>query len=207
MAHEGRSVSPMQSWCWVKVWQLETGCPLRRLFWVKLQSYSSGKLLICKITYLQNYISAKLLNLQNYEAQKWSSKWGLRSVLASRSKFLQLGSRSKFLQLGSRSKFLQLGSRSKLLQLRSLDNLSKILWNPSLISRFPSPKIQFSLLKIRFSSSAFRFPRNPRKYSSTAFQFLQWLSDFQETFFNGFPISSTAFCFLQRLSVLSNLLR
>jgi hypothetical protein len=39
------------------------------------------------------------------------------------------------------------------------------------------------------SSTAFHFPRNPRKSSSTAFQFLQGLSNF----FNGFPISSTAF--------------
>ncbi len=70
-------------------------------------------------------------------------------------------------------------------------------------------KIQFSLLKVQFSSTAFSFPKNPRKSSSTAFQFLQRLSDFfngfafQETFFNGFPISSTAFRFprnlLQRL--------
>ncbi len=30
--------------CRVKVWQLETGCPLRRLFEVKLQNYSSAKL-------------------------------------------------------------------------------------------------------------------------------------------------------------------
>jgi hypothetical protein len=36
-------------------------------------------------------------------------------------------------------------------------------------------------------STAFQFPRNPRKYSSTVFRFLQRLSDF----FNGFPISST----------------
>ena len=74
-------------------------------------------------------------------------------------------------------------------------------------------------------STTFRFLRNPRKSSSTAFQFLisstafrfqtpnfprskfdflQWLSDFRETFFNGFPISkkpsSTAFQFVQRLS-------
>ncbi len=48
---------------------------------------------------------------------------------------------------------------------------------------------------------AFQFPRNPRKSSSTAFQFLQWLSNFQETFFNGFPISSMAFRFLRRISV------
>ncbi len=110
--------------------------------------------------------------------------------------FLRLGSRSKLLQLASRSKFLQLGSRSKLLQLRSLDNLSKILWNPSLILRFPSRKIWFSLLKVWFSSTAFRFPRNLRKSSSTAFQFLQRLSNF----FNSFPLSSTAFRFLQQLS-------
>jgi hypothetical protein len=30
--------------CRVKVWQLKTGCPLRRLFEVKLQNYSSAKL-------------------------------------------------------------------------------------------------------------------------------------------------------------------
>jgi hypothetical protein len=34
------------------------------------------------------------------------------------------------------------------------------------------------------SSTAFRFQRNPRKSSSTAFQYLQRLSDF----FNGFPL-------------------
>ncbi len=44
----------------VKVLQLKTGCPIRRLFEVKLQNYSSAKFLICKIPYLQNYISAKL---------------------------------------------------------------------------------------------------------------------------------------------------
>ncbi len=38
-------------------------------------------------------------------------------------------------------------------------------------------------------STAFRFPRNPRKSSSTAFRFLQWLSDF----FNAFLLSVTAF--------------
>jgi hypothetical protein len=36
--------------------------------------------------------------------------------------------------------------------------------------------------------------------SSTAFCFLQWLS----AFFNGFPLSSTAFRFLQRLSTFFN---
>jgi hypothetical protein len=53
-------------------------------------------------------------------------------------------------------------------------------------------------------STAFRFPRNPRKSSSTAFRFLQRLSNFFNgfpissmafDFFNGFPISSTAFHF------------
>ncbi len=118
-------------------------------------------------------------------------------MLASRSKFLQLESRSKLLQLASKSKFLQLGSRSKLLQLGSLDYLFKISWNPSLILRFSSPKIHFFLLKIWFCSTAFRFPRNPRKSSSTAFQFLQPLSDFRETFFNGFP--QTNYSFQRRL--------
>ncbi len=167
----------MHQTCRVKVWQLETGCPLGKLFEVKLQNYSSEKLLN-----LQNYISAKL--------------WGLKVIFkerivehASRSKFLQLGSRSKLLQLASRSKFLQLGSRSKLLQLGSLDNLSQISWNSSVILRFPSPKIQFSLLKLRFSSTAFQFPRNPRKSSSTAFWFLQQFS----AFFNGFLLTNYSY--------------
>jgi hypothetical protein len=45
--------------CQVKVLQLKTGCPLKRLFEVKLQNYSSAKLLN-----LQNYISAKLWGLK-----------------------------------------------------------------------------------------------------------------------------------------------
>ncbi len=75
---------------------------------------------------------------------------------------------------------------------------------------FPSPKLQFSSHKIRFSSTAFGFPRNPRKSSSTAFKFLQRLSAFfngfllskksKKIFFNGFPISLMAFQFLQWLS-------
>ena len=56
---------------------------------------------------------------------------------------------------------------------------------------FPSPKIQFSSLKIWFSSTAFRFPRNPRKSSSTAFRFLQRLS----ALFDAFLISVTAYKF------------
>jgi hypothetical protein len=66
------------------------------------------------------------------------------------------------------------------------------------------PQIFLAQNLIFFNDSmAFRFPRNPRKSSSTAFRFLQQLSDF----FNSFPISSTAFLisstafqFLQRLS-------
>ncbi len=69
-----------------------------------------------------------------------------------------------------------------------------------------SPKIQFSLLKIRFSSMAFRFLRSPRKSSSTAFRFLHRLSNFQETSFNGFLISSTAFC-QQIIPIWNNLFR
>jgi hypothetical protein len=75
---------------------------------------------------------------------------------------------------------------------------------------FPSPKLQFSSHKIWFSSTAFQFPRNPWKSSSTAVQFLQWLSSFfngfplskkyEKTFLDGFSISSMAFRFLQRLS-------
>ena len=56
---------------------------------------------------------------------------------------------------------------------------------------FLSPKIRFSSLKIWFSSTAFRFPRNPRKSSSTAFRFLQRLS----ALFDAFLISVTAFKF------------
>ncbi len=75
---------------------------------------------------------------------------------------------------------------------------------------FTSPKLQFSSHKTQFSLTAYQFPRNPRKSSSMAFQFLQRLSVFfngfplskksEKIFFNGFPISSTAFQFLQRLS-------
>jgi hypothetical protein len=64
--------------------------------------------------------------------------------------------------------------------------------------RFSLPNIQFSLLKIQFSSRAFQFPRNPRKSSSMAFQFLPRISNFRNgflIFLNGFPISSTAFQF------------
>ncbi len=65
---------------------------------------------------------------------------------------------------------------------------------------FPSPKLQFSLLKIRFSSTAFWFPRYPRKSSSMAFRFLWCIS----TFRNGFLIFLNGFLFprnlLQRLS-------
>ncbi len=65
---------------------------------------------------------------------------------------------------------------------------------------FPSPKLRFSSLKIQFSSMAFRFPRNPRKSSSTAFWFLRLIS----TFRNGFLIFLNGFSFprklLQRLS-------
>ena len=67
-------------------------------------------------------------------------------------------------------------------------------------------------------STAFRFPRNPRKSSSMAFRFLQllkfdflqWFNGFpiseksKKIFFNGLPISSTAFRFLQRLSDVFN---
>jgi hypothetical protein len=52
----------------------------------------------------------------------------------------------------------------------------EILRFPSPISRFPSPKIQFSSPKIRFSLT--RNPIYPNQLS---------------TFFNGFPLSSTAF--------------
>jgi hypothetical protein len=55
--------------------------------------------------------------------------------------------------------------------------------------RFPSPKIQFSTHKIRFSPIGVLL-------CSTAFRFPQQLS----AFFNGFPLSSTAFQFLQQLS-------
>ncbi len=159
--------------------------------WTNYRVITADNLLIiiCKITQ-----SAKLLNLQNYISAKL---WGLKvifkerieSMLASRSKFLQLGFKSKLLQLASRSKFLQLRSRSKLLKLGSLDNLSEILWNPSLISRFPSPKIRFSSLKIQFTSTAFQFPRNLRKSSSTAFRFLQRVS----SFFNGFLLTNYSY--------------
>ncbi len=81
------------------------------------------------------------------------------------------------------------------------------------------PQIFLAKKMIFFNgSTAFRFPRNPKKSSSTAFQFLQQLSNFrpqiflarnliffngfpiseksEKIFFNGFPISSTVFRFL-----------
>ncbi len=74
---------------------------------------------------------------------------------------------------------------------------SRISWKNQ---DFPSPKLQFYSLKIQFSSTAFRFPRNPRKSSSTAFRFLRRIS----TFCNGFLIFLNGFPFprnlLQRLS-------
>jgi hypothetical protein len=48
---------------------------------------------------------------------------------------------------------------------------------------FPSPKLQFSSHKIRFSSTAAPISEKSEKI-----------------FFNGFLISSTAICFLQRIS-------
>ncbi len=57
---------------------------------------------------------------------------------------------------------------------------------------FPSPKLRFSMLKIWFSSTAFQFPRNPRKSYWTAFWFLQRLS----VFFDAFLLSVKAFKFL-----------
>ncbi len=64
------------------------------------------------------------------------------------------------------------------------------------MSRFPSPKIQFSSHEIRFSSHEIQFSPIGFLLFSAAFCFLQRLS----AFFNGFPLSSTAFRFLQQLS-------
>ena len=58
------------------------------------------------------------------------------------------------------------------------------------IEIFLAQKSDF-LCSIWFSSTAFRFPRNPRKSSSTAFRFLQRLSPL----FDAFLISVTAFKF------------
>ncbi len=62
------------------------------------------------------------------------------------------------------------------------------------VPRNMDPRSMFRDLgsKIRFSSTAFRFPRNPRKSSSAAFRFPR----------NPRQSSSTAFRFLQRLSAL-----
>ncbi len=52
------------------------------------------------------------------------------------------------------------------------------------------PQIFLAQNLIFFNGSmAFRFPRNPRKYSTTVFRFLQRLS----AFFNGFPIFLNGF--------------
>ncbi len=63
-----------------------------------------------------------------------------------------------------------------------MENLLGILSFPSPISRFPSPKIQFSSPKIQFTSHKIRF---------TQIGFL--LSLTVSAFFNGFPLSPTAF--------------
>ncbi len=86
-----------------------------------------------------------------------------------------------------------------------LENVLGILSFPSPILRFPSPKIQFSSPKIDFPrtksdspKSAFYFlqqlPLSSTAFwlSSTAFLFLQWLSDLSPM---AFRFSSTAFRF------------
>jgi hypothetical protein len=60
-----------------------------------------------------------------------------------------------------------------------LENLPEISWNPSPISRFLPPKIQFSSHEIQFSPISFLL-------SSTTFRFLQRLSDFPQRLSN-FP--------------------
>ncbi len=70
-----------------------------------------------------------------------------------------------------------------------LENLWEISQNPSLISRFSSPKIRFSSYEIQFIKIGFLL-------SFSAFCFLQRLSAFSNgflIFFNGFPLSPTAF--------------
>ncbi len=64
-----------------------------------------------------------------------------------------------------------------------------MIFLPEYPFRKSSPKIQFSFLKICFSSTAFRFLRNPRKSSSMAFQFLQRLSNF----FNAFLLTNYSY--------------
>ena len=84
-----------------------------------------------------------------------------------------------------------------------LKNLLEISRNPSLISSFPSPKIRFSSPKFRFSSLETRFPKIGFLLPFLAFPFLQWLSHFSNgflIFFNGFPLSPTAFRFLPNFS-------
>ena len=61
----------------------------------------------------------------------------------------------------------------------------------------------FPLLKSDFPHLKSDFPCTKSNLHKSAFYFLQWLSAFFNgylTFFNGFPLSPTAFCFLQRLS-------
>ena len=84
-----------------------------------------------------------------------------------------------------------------------LENLWEISRNPSPISRFPSPKIRFSSPKFRFSSYETRFTKIGFLLSFSAFRFLQRLSSFSNgflIFFNGFPLSPTAFRFLPNFS-------
>jgi hypothetical protein len=70
-----------------------------------------------------------------------------------------------------------------------LENVLGILSFPSPISRFPSPKIRCSLHEIQFTQIGILL-------SSTAFHFLQQLSDFLQrlsAFSNGFLLSPMAF--------------
>jgi hypothetical protein len=54
----------------------------------------------------------------------------------------------------------------------------------------------FLLLNSDFLHTKFDFLQRLTNFQEIQENFLQWLSDF----FNGFLLSSTAFCFLQRLS-------
>ncbi len=60
----------------------------------------------------------------------------------------------------------------------------------------------FLLLNSNFPHTKFNFLQRPSDFREIRENLLQRISNF----FNGFPLSSTAFCFLQRLSNFSQLL-
>jgi hypothetical protein len=103
----------------------------------------------------------------------------IASVLPSRSMF-----RRTWI-LDPRSMFRDLGSKIHVLQ--------SWIQDPKYVTRY---SLQNPLVRSDFPCSKFDFLQRLSRFREIRENLLQWLSDF----FNGFPISSTAFRFLKRLS-------